>query len=55
MMAELISNRPIVDVRDLRLTINTDEGAAKILDHIDFSLERGRILAASGHHRDRGG
>jgi peptide/nickel transport system ATP-binding protein len=47
-MAELVSNTPIVDVRDLRLTINTDEGAAKILDHIHFSLERGRILGIVG-------
>ena len=39
---------PIVEVRDLRLTIKTDEGAAKILDHIDFSLERGRILGIVG-------
>jgi peptide/nickel transport system ATP-binding protein len=39
---------PIIEVRDLRLTIDTDEGAAKILDHIDFSLERGRILGIVG-------
>jgi oligopeptide/dipeptide ABC transporter ATP-binding protein len=39
---------PIVEIRSLRLTIKTDEGAAKILDHIDFSLERGRILGIVG-------
>jgi peptide/nickel transport system ATP-binding protein len=39
---------PIVEIRGLRLTIKTDEGPAKILDHIDFSLERGRILGIVG-------
>jgi oligopeptide/dipeptide ABC transporter ATP-binding protein len=39
---------PIVEIRSLRLTIKTDEGVAKILDHIDFSLERGRILGIVG-------
>ena len=39
---------PIVEIRSLRLTLKTDEGAAKILDHIDFSLERGRILGIVG-------
>jgi peptide/nickel transport system ATP-binding protein len=38
----------ILEVRDLRLTIKTDEGAAKILDHIDFTLRRGRILGIVG-------
>jgi peptide/nickel transport system ATP-binding protein len=47
-MAGPSSNEPIVEVRDLRLTIKTDEGAAKILDHIDFSLRRGRILGIVG-------
>jgi peptide/nickel transport system ATP-binding protein len=48
LMATLFSEGPIVEVRDLRLTIKTDEGAAKILDHIDFSLGRGRILGIVG-------
>jgi peptide/nickel transport system ATP-binding protein len=47
-MAWLSSNGLIIEIRDLRLTIGTDEGAAKILDHIDFSLERGRILGIVG-------
>jgi peptide/nickel transport system ATP-binding protein len=47
-MAGPSSKGPIVEVRDLRLTIRTDEGPAKILDHIDFSLERGRILGIVG-------
>jgi oligopeptide/dipeptide ABC transporter ATP-binding protein len=39
---------PILDVRGLRLSIGGDEGIAKILDHIDFVLERGRILGIVG-------
>jgi peptide/nickel transport system ATP-binding protein len=39
---------PILEVRGLRLTIRTDEGMAKILDHIDFTAERGRILGIVG-------
>jgi peptide/nickel transport system ATP-binding protein len=39
---------PILAIRGLRLTIRTDEGPAKILDHIDFALERGSILGIVG-------
>ena len=39
---------PILEIRGLRLTIRTDEGMAKVLDHIDFALERGRILSIVG-------
>ena len=39
---------PILEVRSLRLSIKGDEGIAKILDHIDFALERGRILGIVG-------
>jgi oligopeptide/dipeptide ABC transporter ATP-binding protein len=39
---------PILEIRDLRLTIRTDEGPARILDHIDFALERGTILGIVG-------
>jgi oligopeptide/dipeptide ABC transporter ATP-binding protein len=39
---------PILEVRGLRLSISGDEGVAKILDHIDFTLERGRILGIVG-------
>ena len=38
----------ILEVRELRLSIKGDEGVAKILDHIDFALERGRILGIVG-------
>jgi peptide/nickel transport system ATP-binding protein len=43
-----MSADPILAVRDLKLTIRTDEGPAKILDHIDFSVERGSILGIVG-------
>src|SRR3954468_7391407 len=39
---------PILAVRGLRLSIRTDEGLARILDHIDFALETGRILGVVG-------
>ncbi|HXC30569.1 MAG TPA: ATP-binding cassette domain-containing protein, partial [Stellaceae bacterium] len=38
----------ILEVRDLRLSIGGDEGIAKVLDHIDFALGRGRILGIVG-------
>jgi peptide/nickel transport system ATP-binding protein len=39
---------PILEIRGLRLTIRTDEGLAKVLDHIDFALDRGHILGLVG-------
>jgi ABC-type glutathione transport system ATPase component len=39
---------PILEIRGLRLSIRTDEGIAQVLDHIDFTLERGRILGLVG-------
>jgi peptide/nickel transport system ATP-binding protein len=39
---------PILKIRGLRLTIRTDEGVAKVLDHIDFTLDRGHILGIVG-------
>jgi peptide/nickel transport system ATP-binding protein len=39
---------PILEIRGLRLAIKTDEGVAKILDHIDCTVERGRILGIVG-------
>jgi peptide/nickel transport system ATP-binding protein len=46
--SERFSTDPILEVRGLRLSIGGDEGIAKILDHIDFALERGRILGIVG-------
>jgi oligopeptide/dipeptide ABC transporter ATP-binding protein len=38
----------ILEVRGLKLSIAGDEGVARILDHIDFGLQRGRILGLVG-------
>jgi peptide/nickel transport system ATP-binding protein len=39
---------PMLEIRGLRLSIRTDEGIARVLEHIDFTLERGRILGLVG-------
>ena len=39
---------PILAVRGLRLSIRTDEGIARVLDHVDFTLEPGHILGVVG-------
>ena len=39
---------PILEVRGLRLSIRSDEGIARVLDHIDFALEPGHILGVVG-------
>ena len=41
-------SEPILEIRGLRLAIKTDEGLATILDHIDFAVDRGRILGLVG-------
>jgi oligopeptide/dipeptide ABC transporter ATP-binding protein len=41
-------SEPILEIRGLRLAIKTDEGLAKVLDHIDFAVDRGRILGLVG-------
>jgi peptide/nickel transport system ATP-binding protein len=39
---------PLLEIRDLRLSVRTDEGIAQILDHVEFTLARGRILGLVG-------
>jgi oligopeptide/dipeptide ABC transporter ATP-binding protein len=39
---------PLLDIRNLRLSVRTDEGIAKILDHVGLTLPRGRILGLVG-------
>ena len=39
---------PILEVRDLRVSIAGDEGVARILDHVEFTIQRGRILGLVG-------
>jgi peptide/nickel transport system ATP-binding protein len=41
-------SEPILEIRGLRLAIKTDEGLATVLDHIDFAVDRGRILGLVG-------
>jgi oligopeptide/dipeptide ABC transporter ATP-binding protein len=39
---------PVLDVRNLRLSVKTDEGRAQILDRVELTLPRGRILGLVG-------
>ncbi len=38
----------LLEVRNLRLSVKTDEGTAYILDHVELTLPRGRILGVVG-------
>jgi peptide/nickel transport system ATP-binding protein len=39
---------PLLDIRNLRLSVKTDEGIARILDHVALTLAPGRILGVVG-------
>jgi peptide/nickel transport system ATP-binding protein len=39
---------PLLEVKNLRLSVKTDEGLAQILDHVELTLARGRILGVVG-------
>jgi peptide/nickel transport system ATP-binding protein len=39
---------PLLDIRNLRLSVKTDEGVARILDHVELTLAPGRILGVVG-------
>jgi oligopeptide/dipeptide ABC transporter ATP-binding protein len=39
---------PALDVRNLRISIRTDEGTARVLDDVSVTLEHGRILGVVG-------
>jgi peptide/nickel transport system ATP-binding protein len=39
---------PVLSVRDLRISVPTDEGVARILDFVDFDLPRGHVLGIAG-------
>ncbi|MBV8394012.1 MAG: ABC transporter ATP-binding protein [Alphaproteobacteria bacterium] len=39
---------PILDVKNLRVSIRTDDGVARVLDDVSLTLERGRILGVVG-------
>ena len=39
---------PILSIRDLRISIPTDEGKAQILDHVNVELPQGKIVGVVG-------
>src|SRR5476649_2067 len=39
---------PVLNIKGLRVAIRTDDGVARVLDDIDLTLERGRILGVVG-------
>src|SRR3954451_11291241 len=39
---------PLLEVKNLRLSVKTDEGTAQILDRVDVALPRGKILGVVG-------
>ena len=43
-----MSDAPLLEIRNLRLSIRTDEGLAQILDRVELALPRGRILGVVG-------
>ena len=43
-----MSDAPLLEVRNLRLSVRTDEGLAQILDHVELTLPRGHILGVVG-------
>ena len=43
-----MTEAPLLTVRNLRLSVRTDEGLAQILDHVELTLPRGKILGVVG-------
>jgi peptide/nickel transport system ATP-binding protein len=43
-----MSPKPVLEVNDLRLSVKTDEGVARILDRVSLTLERGKVLGVVG-------
>jgi peptide/nickel transport system ATP-binding protein len=43
-----MSDASLLEVRNLRLSVRTDEGLAQILDHVELTLPRGSILGVVG-------
>ena len=39
---------PVLEVRDLSLSVRTDAGRARILDHVDFSIRPGEVFGVVG-------
>ena len=43
-----MSDPALLEVRNLRLSVRTDEGVAQILDHVELTLRRGQIHGVVG-------
>jgi peptide/nickel transport system ATP-binding protein len=43
-----MNEAPLLEVEGLRLSVRTDEGVARILDHVELKLPRGQILGVVG-------
>jgi peptide/nickel transport system ATP-binding protein len=43
-----MTEAPLLTVKNLRLSVRTDEGLAQILDHVELTLPRGKILGVVG-------
>ncbi len=43
-----MSPEPLLEVRDLRISIRSDEGLAQVLDRVELTLRPGRILGVVG-------
>ena len=43
-----MTEAPLLEVKNLRLSVRTDEGLAQILDHVELTLPRGKILGVVG-------
>jgi peptide/nickel transport system ATP-binding protein len=43
-----MTEAPLLAVSNLRLSVRTDEGVAQILDHVELTLPRGKILGVVG-------
>jgi peptide/nickel transport system ATP-binding protein len=43
-----MSDAALLEVRNLRLSVRTDEGIAQILDHVELVLPHGHILGVVG-------
>ena len=43
-----MSETPLLEVQNLRLSVRTDEGLAQILDHVGLKLQRGKVLGVVG-------
>ncbi|WP_321343208.1 ABC transporter ATP-binding protein [Breoghania sp.] len=43
-----MTETPILSVRNLKISVPTDEGRAQILDHVDFDLAHGQVLGIAG-------